>query len=149
MSEGAHDVVQTIWVTAILAVALWLLIRDPAPDPLLHLCLWTTTYFLVYHDVWEHHYLFLLPVCIMLYQRQPSRWLLLLYGLIAVWTPYILLDPQGRSAIDASMRWTPLTPRWRDVFYHASKAVPAMGLWLHIAARIRRACRCPAMGAAC
>lgn len=137
LSPAIHQALQRAWVLAVLGLGLYLTLRDAQPDILLHLCFWTTSYFLIYHHVWEHHYVLLLPVLVMLYRRTGARVLLVLYTLIAVWTPYILLDPRGLAAYHAPMRWTPLEPRVLDVLYHASKALPALALWGYIIRLIR------------
>ena len=128
-----HQAVQVAWVGGVLAVCLWLTFRPGMPDVALLLSLWTCAYFLLYHHVWEHHYVLLLPVFVVLYLRTRSPLLLALYALIAVWTPYILVDPQGIAAYHGPMRWTPLEPRIWDIAYHASKAVPAVVLWAYVA----------------
>jgi len=138
LSPAHHAVLQRIWVGAILIFGLWLTLCDPHPDALLHLCFWTTISFLIYHDVWEHHYVMLLPVYVMLFQRSGSREVLVLYALMAIWTPYILADPRGMAAFRPAMRWTPLEPRLLDVCYHASKALPALALWAYIVRLIWR-----------
>ena len=132
LPPAAHQALQQVWVLAVLGIGLYLTLRDDQADPLLHLCLRTTSYFLLYHQVWEHHYVLLLPVLVMLYHRTRSRGLLGLYALIAVWTPYVFIDPQGLAAYHAPLRWTPLEPRSLDVLYHASKALPALLLWGYI-----------------
>jgi hypothetical protein len=57
---------------------------------------------------------------------------LVVWALIAIWTPYRLVDPVGLAAYHAPMRWTPLAPPLVDVLYHASKAAPTLALfaWL-------------------
>lgn len=107
-------------------------------DPLLVLSLWTATFFLVYHQVWEHHYLLLLPVFTVLLARERAALPLAVWLLLAVWTPYRLLDPAGLAAVEAARRWTPLSPPLLDVLYHGSKALPALALWLWLAARLWR-----------
>jgi len=138
LSPATHQALQQAWVLAVLGIGLYLTMRDAHPDILLHLCLWTTTYFLVYHQVWEHHYVLLLPVLVMLYRRTRSWTMLGLYVLIAIWTPYVLIDPQGLAAYHAPMRWTPLEPRSLDALYHASKALPTLALWGYIIWLIRQ-----------
>ena len=59
-----------------------------------------TAYFLIYHQVWEHHYVMLLPVLVVMYQRKASPLVLGLFCLIAIWTPYRLFDPGGLAASD-------------------------------------------------
>lgn len=129
LDSGAQAAIQTVWVAIVLGGALWLTWRRGARQEALCICLWATTFFLVYHDVWEHHYVMLLPVWVTLYRRTRTRWVLLLYGLVAIWTPYVLIDPQGVAAHHTPMRWTPLAPSWLDVAYHASKALPTLVLW--------------------
>jgi len=131
LGPSYHQWIQRVWVLIVVLVSLYVTMRS-ATNSLLLICLWTTSFFLLYHDVWEHHYVMLLPVYVGLYARSRSRWLLLLWGLMAIWTPYVWIDPQGFAAYDASMRWTPLVPAALDVFYHASKAVPALALWVYI-----------------
>lgn len=138
LGPGVHLWLQRGWVLLVVAVNLGLTLRDRRPPTLLHLCLWTSSYFLIYHHVWEHHYLLALPVLVMLYRREGSPWVLGLWALLAMWTPYILIDPGGVAAIHAPMRWTPLEPPILDVLYHGSKALPALGLWAYAVAAILR-----------
>jgi len=88
-----------------------------------------TSFFLLYHHVWEHHYVLLLPVYTVLLARRSSPCWWALFVLTALWTPYRLFDPTGLAAADASMRWTPFSPRLLDIAYHASKALPTLLLW--------------------
>ena len=133
LPAATHALLQQAWVVGILALALWLTWRGRQPDALLLLCFWTTTYFLVYHHIWEHHYVLLLPVFVLLYRRTRSRAVLILYVLVAIWTPYILIDPRGMAGYHMPIRWTPLEPRILDVGYHACKALPTLLLWGYLA----------------
>jgi hypothetical protein len=136
------------WAVAalFLALPLALLLLDRRPDATLHLCLWMTTYFLIYHHVWEHHYVMLLPVLVILTMRSQSSlmmrresWLLwAIYLLLALPTPFYGIDPKGQVAVLDAMRWTPIRPLWQDLLYHASKAVPALFLYAWLAWRIAR-----------
>lgn len=138
LSSSTQIGIQVAWMVGIAIMGLWLTLRQRPFDMPLSLGFWTTTYFLAYHDVWEHHYVLLLPVFVMLYYRTGSWSVLTLYTLVAMWTPYILIDPTGWAAYHAPMRWTPLEPRILDVMYHASKAVPTLFLWGYIIALMRR-----------
>jgi hypothetical protein len=128
---GAHQAAQIAWVALILGLCLWATVRG-APDAVGQIALWCSAYFLLYHHVWEHHYVMLLPVLTALYRRGGSPWVLVVWALIAIWTPYRLVDPVGLAAYHAPMRWTPLAPPLVDVLYHASKAAPTLALfaWL-------------------
>jgi hypothetical protein len=125
-------------VALFLLIPLLLTFLDHRPDTVLHLCLWTTTFFLVYHHVWEHHYVMLLPILVALTMRTNSPWPRAIYVLLALPTPFYLIDPQGQVAVLDAMRWTPIRPLWQDLAYHASKALPALLLYSWLAWQIAR-----------
>ncbi|MHB0858484.1 MAG: glycosyltransferase 87 family protein [Anaerolineae bacterium] len=134
----AQQLMQNVWVLLVLGLTLWVTFSVRRIDVPLALCLWTTTYFMVYHHVWEHHYVLLLPVFVTLYLRTGSWRVLALYALVAIWTPYRLLDPDGRAAVEASIRWTVPDSHVLFLAYHGSKAVPTLLLWGYLARAIRR-----------
>lgn len=137
-SSDTHLWLQRLWVLAILGLALWLTWRVRRPDPVPLICLWVTSFFLLYHHVWEHHYVMLLPVYVVLYRRDRAWLIIVLYALTALWTPYVLIDPRGLAAYHMPMRWTPLEPRIVDVLYHACKALPTLALWGYLARQLAR-----------
>ena len=126
--------IQWVWIIAVLLTSLGACLAARGQSRGLQIALWTVAFLLVYHDIWEHHYVLLLPVFVLLYRHRRSLWVLVLYGLIAVWTPYRLIDPQGLSAYLMALRWTPLQPSWVNITYHASKALPAVALWGYLLA---------------
>jgi hypothetical protein len=71
----------------------------------------------------------LLPVLVVLSMRRESGWLWAIYVLLALPTPFYLIDPHGQVAVMDAMRWTPIRPLWQDLAYHASKALPALLLY--------------------
>ncbi|HHX43989.1 MAG TPA: DUF2029 domain-containing protein [Chloroflexi bacterium] len=138
LSPDVHLWLQRAWVALVVGINLALTLRDRRPPTLLHLCLWTSSYLLIYHHVWEHHYLLALPVLVMFYRCNGSPGVLMLWALLAVWTPYVLIDPRGMAGVHAPMRWTPLSPPLLDVLYHGSKALPAVALWAYVVSTILR-----------
>lgn len=115
-------------ITAIvLGASLAATLRAADPDPLLPFTLWLTAFFLVYKDVWEHHYVFLLPVLIVLYLRTPSPWLLAAAVAIALPTPLVFLDlyPGVKDNIDPERTWS----AWTSLCYRSPKLLPVLGLW--------------------
>jgi len=130
--------VQQALVVLFIAIPLTLLLLDRRPNVLTHLSLWMTAYFLIYHHVWEHHYVMLLPVMIGLAMRHESWWLCAIYLLVALPTPFYLIDPQGQVAVLDAMRWTPIRPLWQDLWYHASKALPTLLLYGLLAGQVLR-----------
>jgi hypothetical protein len=129
---------QAAVVVAFLVLPLAFTVLDPRPDAVLHLSLWMSAYFLIYHHVWEHHYVMILPVLVILAMRDRPPWTWAIYVLLALPTPFYLIDPQGQVAVLDAMRWTPIRPLWQDLAYHASKAVPVLALYYLLAWRIAR-----------
>ncbi len=155
LSPRGHAALQTVWVAVVIAAGLALTWRAGGQGakpldvstgsasagrraPLEVLCLWTASFFLIYHQVWEHHYLLLLPALTVLCARERAALPWVVYILLAIWTPYRLVDPAGLAAIHAPLRWTPLSPPLLDVLYHGSKALPALALWTWLAWRLWR-----------
>ena len=133
-----YAAVQTAIVVLFLAFPMALTVLDPRPDVVRHLSLWMSAYFLIYHHVWEHHYVMLLPVLVILAMRDRPPWLWAIYVLLALPTPFYLIDPQGQVAVLDAMRWTPIRPLWQDLAYHASKALPVLALYCMLGWRIAR-----------
>lgn len=93
-------------------------------DVIENLALWMSTYFLTYKHVWEHHYVMLLPVLVLLYLHKSSIstphsiLLLIVYLLLALPTPFYFFNRPGTESIyDPSMYWT----RLEDFLYHLPK----------------------------
>ena len=121
-----------------LGVPLALTALDHQPDVLSQLALWMSAYFVAYHHVWEHHYVMILPVLVALTIRQESPWTWAVYLLLALPTPFYLIDPQGQVAVLDAMRWTPIRPLWQDLAYHAAKALPVLLLYVVLVLRLAR-----------
>ncbi len=120
----------------VILAAFYTTFTSRSADPALHLGLWMTTYFLVYKDVWEHHYVFLLPILIALYARSQSVHLLWLYAALAIPTPFVFFDTQAGiyGPIDPERIW----PISTSLVYRSSKLIPTALLWLWIAARHKK-----------
>jgi hypothetical protein len=82
--------------------------------------LWVLAFFLVFKDVWEYHYVMLLPVVTALGLGLASRFPLWIGLALALPTPYVLFGTDGTLPVAG------------DLLQHASKAVPAILLfaWL-------------------
>lgn len=110
---------------AILIAALVATYRGRDTLPLL--ALWMCTFFLVYKDVWEHHYVFLQPVLVALYAHSGSPKFLWIFALIALPTPFVLFDiePGVYGPIDPERTWGPVT----SIAYRSTKLIPLGYLW--------------------
>jgi hypothetical protein len=129
---------QRVVVVFFVALSVALLVLDRRPDVVSHICLWFSAYFLIYHHVWEHHYVMVLPVLVALALRRESWWLWIVYVLLALPTPFYAIDPQGQVAVLDAMRWTPIRPLWQDLWYHAAKPLPVLVLYIALAWGIAR-----------
>lgn len=121
---------------AVLLASLVVTLRSRNSDPLLPYGLWLSAFFLVYKDVWEHHYVFLLPVLVVWYLRVPSPWLLAAFVLVALPTPLVFLDlyPGIKGNIDPERSWSV----WTSLCYRSTKLIPVAGVWAwHLAQLLR------------
>ena len=89
--------------------------------------LWLCTFFLIYKDIWEHHYVFLLPIIVALHAKSFHPKLLWVFALIALPTPFILFDvaPGTYGAIDPEREWG----LGVSLFYRSTKLLPLAYLW--------------------
>ena len=110
---------------AILVAALVATLRGRDALPLL--ALWMCTFFLVYKDVWEHHYVFLQPVLVGLYAHSGSSKLLWIFAFIALPTPFVFFDiePGVYGPIDPERTWGPVA----SIAYRSTKLIPLGCLW--------------------
>lgn len=95
-------------------------------DLRLYIGLWVCTFFFVQTFVWEHHYLLLVPVIVLLYLRQPSPGLLVAWVWLALPTLFVFLD---LPEIGRRTNPTPYWAHWQLIAYHTWKIVGVCGLY--------------------
>jgi len=102
--------------------------------PELHVGLWMTTFFLIYKDVWEHHYVFILPILIFLYICYEDKRLIFIYIALALPTSFILFDLKSGvyGPIDPERSWTIL----QSVIHRSTKIIPTIVLYFWIIKRM-------------
>jgi hypothetical protein len=124
---------------AIVLTSLYLTLRRGRIDPVASIALWTLTFFLIFKDIWEYHYVMLIPLFIAFYLETRSKFLLVLFIILAVPTPFVFYDLPATD--DPQLFWsTPLS-----VLHHAFKAVPTFLFYLWVVRReISRGSRAPA-----
>ena len=96
------------------------------------LSLWLAAFFLISPQIWEHHYVMLLPVLVTAYWRRPNRWVFLIWLLLALPTPFGFIGLQPVIAANHDLRAFLLEPVWQPLLQHASKAIPALWLFLYL-----------------
>jgi hypothetical protein len=104
----------------------------PPPTSTL-LSLWLTAFFLISPQIWEHHYVMLLPVLVVAYWQKPHWPVLIVWLLLALPTPFGFIGLQPVIAANHDLRAFPLEPAWKSILQHASKAVPTVLLFLYLA----------------
>lgn len=136
-AEDLPFVVPLVVILAVVALALAATFLPRTSDPLALLAIWVCAYFLVY-EPWEHHYVMMLPVLVLLTALRPAArpWALAVFVLLALPTPYWLLDhvwnrgpvPPSDAFVSHQEAW----PAWGVILDHASKPVPVLALWAYL-----------------
>ncbi|MEX1140189.1 MAG: glycosyltransferase 87 family protein [Bacteroidota bacterium] len=96
--------------------------------------LWVLAYFLFYKHVWEHQYVMLLPVFVILYYRMTSGGLALsktvfwsTYAVIALPTLFVFFD-QSPVLFDPELSWD----AWKSFAFHIPKPLAVLVLFVHL-----------------
>lgn len=114
-------------------LSLWVTLRRKPFDLIESIGLWTMAYFFVFREVWEYHYVLLLPLFVLFYARTRARTLWVIYALAAMPTAFVLYDVAGENP-EAS--WT----AFQHILNHGFKVVPLVWLFVWTAlGRSRRA----------
>ena len=130
-SAAVQQGVQFVLVLTVLTVALWVTLRTPRLPTVGALALWLTVFFLISPQVWEHHYVMLLPGLVGLYAWRRSRLVLLVWLLLALPTPFGFIGLQPVIAANHDLRAFALEPAWQPLLQHASKALPTLILFAY------------------
>ena len=126
---SARNVPIALILAAIFITTFLITIRKRTIDPLSNITLWTLTFFLVFKDIWEYHYVMLLPLFVGFYLQTRSKYLLVLFILLAVPTPFFLYDIP--TSEHPQVYWsTPLS-----IMHHSFKAVPTLLFYLWVVRR--------------
>lgn len=97
--------------------------------------LWVAAYFLAGPDVWEHHYVLLLPPLVLIYATTEEKWPAVICALAALPSLFVLFNGFERQPghfFDPQHTW----PVWQIVAYHASKPYAAVIAYAMIARRV-------------
>jgi hypothetical protein len=121
-------------VLAALALTFWPRAGHPPLADLLSL--WMVAFFLVSPQVWEHHYVMLLPVLVIAYRNRPGWLLAGLWLLLALPTPFGFTALQAAIAANHDLRGFLLSPTWQFLLQHASKAVPTTLLFAYFSIKL-------------
>jgi alpha-1,2-mannosyltransferase len=107
--------------------ALWATFRRRPFDLIESVSLWTMVYFFVFREIWEYHFVLLMPLFVLLYAKTRARVLWWIYALAAAPTLFVLYDVPG--ARSPEVQWTTL----EHIANHAFKIVPLVWLFVWVA----------------
>ena len=110
---------------------LWITLRRRPFDFLESVGLWSMVYFFVFREVWEYHYVILLPLLVLFYARTRARVLWVIYGLLAAPTLFVLYDVPGPHP---EVHWSAFV----HVLNHSFKVMPLVWLFVWVAAGFLR-----------
>jgi len=123
-------------VVGVVGLALWLTFWRLSPVASLKpaaISLWVTAFFLISPQIWEHHYVMLLPTLVIAYLEKPHWLIWLVWAGLALPTPFGFSALQPLIAANHDLRAFPLEPTWQLLLQHACKALPTavwFGYWV-------------------
>ncbi len=136
--NAALPVPLLLWTIAILAVMIYLTIITPRRYWIELCILWLLAYFLFYKHVWEHQYVMMLPVFVLLFWLQtslrdtvkiPITLLWSVLTVVAMPTAFIFIDKEQVFA-DPEYYWSTA----ESLLFHAPKPLAALTLFIVLAA---------------
>ena len=94
--------------------------------PIEAFAIWTILYFFVYKEVWEYHFVALIPVLVLLYITTVNRFVLLSYLWLAIPTPVYFYDIA--TSRNPDLVW----PVYIQIIHHGFKVAPLVLLFLWV-----------------
>lgn len=125
-----------VWSAVILATTIVLTVKARSDQAVDLFLLWILSYILFYKHVWEHQYVMLLPVFVLLYWRiksgglrMPSALFWSVFAVVALPTLFVVVD---RSPVlyDPELSWN----FWESFAVHAPKPLATLILYVSLAA---------------
>jgi hypothetical protein len=126
-------VVPFVWTGIVYGTSLFLTVRTSASYSMELFILWILSYFLTFKHIWEHHYVLLLQVFVLLYwlleQRRnytpiPMKVFWWTFGIIAAPTLFVLID-KGPRMTDPEFYWT----TFESLVFHCAKPLAVLILY--------------------
>jgi len=122
------------WTAIIFGTAVLMTIRTSIEYSTELFLMWILAYFLTYKHIWEHHYVMMLPVFVLLFWRCAARrnalqispkvfWTV--FAVIALPTPFLLID-KARVLVDPEFYWTTA----ESLAFHTAKPLATLALFI-------------------
>ncbi|RLC47491.1 MAG: hypothetical protein DRH70_03255 [Candidatus Coatesbacteria bacterium] len=119
---GAGQHVSKVFMWAVIMLSLGLTFLPRKVRFVDGLSLWMCTYFLAYIRVWEHHYVMIVPILVLLFYSTRSKFVLAMFVLLALPTPFFLYGSSWSLA--------------QNLIHHLFKLVPIAMLYVFVAKTI-------------
>ena len=129
-----------LWTILVVGVALVVTARASRDSGMALLLLWILAYFLFYKHVWEHQYVMMMPVFVLLYHQMKKRiidispvlfWMA--FYMIALPTAFVFID-HSPVLFDPEIPWR----TWESLLFHAPKPAAVLVLFCALCAQLWR-----------
>lgn len=116
-----------VWIFLFVLLG-WRTISAQNRDPVILLSLWTIFFFLMSKDVWEHHYVVLIPIYLLYNIRENRSVVHWCFLFIALPTPFYSLTFPLPAYVDPEPYWS----SFEVLFYHAIKPFAVLVLFFDL-----------------
>ncbi len=129
-----------IWTVFVVALSLIVTVRASRDSGIVLLLLWLLAYFLFYKHVWEHQYVMMIPVFVLLYHQIkkgiitiPLPFFWTLFSIIALPTAFVFID-RAPVLFDPEIPWR----TWESLLFHGPKPLAVLVLFVTLCVRLLR-----------
>lgn len=127
-----------LWTLVVVGYSLIVTVKASRDSGISLLLLWILAYFLFYKHVWEHQYVMLLPVFVLLYHQTKLRMIEFpralfwtVFGVVALPTAFVFID-RSPVLFDPEIPWR----TWESLLFHAPKPLAVMALFGFLSVRL-------------
>jgi len=121
----------SIWTVLVVGLSVLATIKASRDSGIVLLLLWILAYFLFYKHVWEHQYVMMLPVFILLYHQMKRGMIAVSPGLF--WAAFTVIAMPLRLLSSTSLRFSSIRKshgeHGRACFFHAPKPLAVLALF--------------------
>lgn len=119
------------WSVIVVALALVVTMKASRDSGIALLLLWILAYFLFYKHVWEHQYVMMIPLFVLLYHQIkkgmlaiPLSFFWIVFSIIALPTAFVFID-RSPVLFDPEIPWH----TWESLLFHAPKPLSVLALF--------------------
>jgi hypothetical protein len=127
-----------LWTAVVVGSSLIVTIRTSRDSGIMLILLWILAYFLFYKHVWEHQYVMMIPVFVLLYHQSklgmialPPLFFWTVFGVVAMPTAFVFID-RSPVLFDPEIPWR----TWESLLFHAPKPLAVLTLFGFLCIRL-------------